>query len=127
MTLTTWTLLCLLESKILPVGPQLRRFAGVFVYKHLLLRSKERGKNSLSLTCYSIFDFEYEQKIYEDKIFDFLSLFQLLIKTNSAKNTFGNPLSFGLYNNSQRGEMAEFVNQKGEISQFSICPGGVVI
>jgi hypothetical protein len=127
MTLTTWTLLCLLESKILPVGPQLRRFAGVFVYKHLLLRSKERGKNSLSLTCYSIFDFEYEQKIYEDKIFDFLSLFQLLIKTNSAKNTFGNPLSFGLYNNSQRWEMVKFVKERVKSVNSQVCPGIVVI
>jgi hypothetical protein len=54
----------------------------------------------------------------QDKILNFLSWFQLLSKTVSAKNTYGNPLLFGLYNNSQRGEMVKFVNEKGEMVKF---------
>ena len=114
------TLRCPLESKILPAGPQIQRFAGVFVYEHLLLRSREHYQNSsLSLTCYSILDFYYELEIYARQDFPFFSWFQLLSKTISAKTTYGNPLLFGLYNNSQRWEMVKFVKEKGEISRFS--------
>ena len=55
----------------------------------------------------------------QDKIFHFFSWFQLLSKTISAKTTYGNPLSFGLYNNSQWWQMIKFEKEKGEISQFS--------
>jgi hypothetical protein len=65
-----WTLRCPLESKILPTGTQLRRLAGVFVYEHLLLRSREHWQNSsLSLTCYSILDFYYKLEIYAGQDF----------------------------------------------------------
>jgi hypothetical protein len=64
MTLTMWTLLHPLEMKTLPVGPQLRRLLGLFVYQHLLLRSQKHWKHSfLCLTCDSILDFYYELKI----------------------------------------------------------------
>jgi hypothetical protein len=69
------TLLCPLESKILPFGPQLRRFAGVYIYEHLLLRSREHWQNSsLSLTCYSTLDFNYELEIYARQHFPFFKL-----------------------------------------------------
>ena len=50
----------------------------------------------------------------------------------ATKTTYGNPLLFGLCNNSQQSEMVKFENEKGEISQFSnlsrysrylSCPG----
>ena len=63
--------------------------------------------------------FTMNLKSIQDKIFHFFSWFQLLSKTISEKTTYGNPLSFGLYNNSQRWEMIKFVKEKGEISQFS--------
>jgi hypothetical protein len=57
----------------------------------------------------------------QDKISYLLSWFQLLSKTISAKSTYGNPLLLlGLCNNSERGQMVKFENEKGEISQFSI-------
>ncbi len=82
------------------------------------------------LQCFRLFTTNL--KSIQDKIFHFFSWFQLLSKTISAKTTYGNPLLFGLYNNSQRWEMVKFVKEKGEISQFSSlsryscnlsCPG----
>jgi hypothetical protein len=55
----------------------------------------------------------------QDKIFYFFTLVPTFEEDHLSKNTYGNPLSFGLYNHSQRDEMVKFVNGKGEIIQFS--------
>ncbi len=77
--------------------------------------------------CYIILDFYYKLEIYATHDFPFFSWFQLLSKTISAKTTYGNALSFGLYNNSQRWEMVKFVKERVKSVKSQVCPGIVVI
>jgi hypothetical protein len=86
------TLLCPLESKILPVGPHLWSFAGVFVYKHLLLLSREHWQNSsLSLTCFSILDVDYKIEIYARQYVPFLKLVPTFEQDHLSENYLRQP------------------------------------
>ena len=117
-----WTLLCPLESKILHVGPQLWRFAGVFIYKHLPLRTREHCKNSsLSFSCCSIFDFNYKLKIYARQDFPFFKLVPTFEQDHlSKKMPSVTPYHLGCTTTTLNGvKCSKFVNEKGEISQFS--------